>query len=63
MYELNIYMGIICYNNEEWWKIWKGIDLSAKNWHDEFIKCWPKHSKLSKIYTLMGCLWPIDQNI
>ena len=60
MYELKIYMGIMYYNNEEGWK---GIDLSAKNWHEEFIKCRPKHSKFSKIYTLMGCLWPIDQNI
>ena len=30
----------------------------VQNWHEEFTKCWPKHSKISKICTLMGCFWP-----
>ena len=48
----------MCYDNEEWCKIWKGIDLSVQNWHEEFNKFWPEHSKISKICTLMGCFWP-----
>ena len=27
----------------------------VQNWHEEFTKCWPKHWKISKICTLMGC--------
>ena len=48
----------MCYKNEEWYKIWKGIDLSGQNWHEEFNKFWPEYSKISKIWTLMGCSWP-----
>ena len=51
----------MCYDNEdneERCKIWKGIDLSVQNWHEESNKFWPKHSKISKICTLMGCFWP-----
>ena len=28
MYELTIYSGIMCHDNEEWYKSWKGINLS-----------------------------------
>ena len=28
----------MCYDNEEWCKIWKGIDLLVQNWHEEFSK-------------------------
>ena len=48
----------MCYDNEEWCKIWKETDLSVQNWHEEFNKFWPKHSKMSQICTLMGCFWP-----
>ena len=48
----------MCYDNEEWYKIWKGIDLSVQNWHEEFNKFWPEHSKISNISTLVGCFWP-----
>ena len=48
----------MCYDNEEWYKIWKGIDLSVQSWHEEFNKFWPDHSKISKVCTLMGCFWP-----
>ena len=41
--------------HEEWYKIWRWIDLSIQNFHDRF---WPKHSKVSKIYSLMGSFWP-----
>ena len=38
VYELKIYKGVVCYDNEEWRKIWKEIDLSVQNWHKEFDK-------------------------
>ena len=49
---------VMCYDNEEWYKIWKRIDLSVQNWYVEFDEFWPKHLKISKICTLMGCFWP-----
>ena len=57
MYELKIYRGVLCHDNEEWYKIWRGIDLSVQNWHKKFDKFWPEHSKIPKIYTLIGCFW------
>ena len=58
MYELKIYRGVMCHDNEEWCKIWRGIDLSVQNWHAEFDECWPEHSKIPKIFHLIGCFWP-----
>ena len=43
----------MCYDNEEWCKICEGIDLPVQNWHEEFNKFLPEHSKISKICTLM----------
>ena len=57
MYELNIYRGVMCHDNEDWCKIWRRIDLSVQNWHEEFDKCWCEHSKISKICTLKGYFW------
>ena len=54
MYELKIYRGVFCLENEEWYKIWWDIDLSVQNSHEEFDEFWPDHSKISKICTLMG---------
>ena len=48
----------MCYDNKEWCKIRKGIDLSVQNWHEEFNKSSPEHSKITKICTLIGCFWP-----
>ena len=31
---------------------------SFENWHKEFDEVWLQNSKVSKIYTLMGCFWP-----
>ena len=56
-FELKKYRGIIFHETEERYKIWRGIDLSFQNWHNEFNKIWPKHSKVSKISTLMGSFW------
>ena len=53
MYELKIYRGVLCHNNEEWYKIWRGIDLSVQNWHEEFDKFWCKHFKIRKFCTLI----------
>ena len=41
MHELKIYRGVMCHDNEEWCKNWRGIDLSHRNWHDEFWEFWP----------------------
>ena len=48
----------MCHDNEEWWKVWRRIDLSVQNWHEKFDEFWPEHSKISKICNLMGCFWP-----
>ena len=48
----------MCFDNEEWCKIWKGIELPVQNWHEEFNKFWPENSKISKLCTLMVCFWP-----
>ena len=58
MYELKVYRKVMRHDNEEWSKMWRGIDLSVQNWHEEFDEFWPEHSKISKICTLMGCFWP-----
>ena len=57
MYELKIYSGVMCHDNEKWCKTWRGTDLPVQNWHEEFDVFWPKHSKISKICSLMGCFW------
>ena len=48
MYELKIYRGAMCHHNEEWWKVWSGIDFSFQNWHEKFEEVWPEHSKFQK---------------
>ena len=58
MHELKIYRGIMCHDNEEWYKNWRGIGLSFQSWHKKFGKFWLDHWKVSKMYTLMGCFWP-----
>ena len=56
-FELKKYRGIIFHGTEERYKIWRGIDLSFQNWHKEFDKIWPEHSKVSKIFFVMGSFW------
>ena len=58
MHELKIYWEVTFHENEEWCKNWRGIDFSVQNWHEQFGKFWFKHSKISEICTLIGCLWP-----
>ena len=57
LFELKKYRGVISHETEEGYKIWRGIDLLFQNWHKEFDKFWPEHSKVSKIFTLMGSFW------
>ena len=45
------------HDNEEWCKIWRGIDVSFQNWHEEFDEFWSEHLKVSKIFLLMGSFW------
>ena len=47
---------IFC-ETEEGYKIWRGIDMLFANWHKEVDKFWPEHSKVSKMFTLMGSFW------
>ena len=48
----------MCHDNEEWCKIWREIDLSFQNWHEEFDKFQPEHWEVSKTCTLMVSFWP-----
>ena len=57
LFVLKKYRGLIFHETEEGYKIWRGIDLSFQNWHKEFDKSWPEHSKVSTISTLMGSFW------
>ena len=43
------------YDNEEWCKIWREIDLLFQNWHEEFDEFWPEQS-LKKLH-LMDSFW------
>ena len=43
--ELKKYRRVIFHETEEGFKIWKEIHLSFQNWHKEFDKFWPEHSK------------------
>ena len=44
----------MCHGNEEWCNFWWEIDLWLQNWHKEFDKFWSKHSKVSKMFTVIG---------
>ena len=57
MYELKIYRGAICHDNEERCKVERRIDLSFQNWHEEFDEFSLEHSKTLNICTLMGSSW------
>ena len=52
-----MYMGVMCHDNEEWFKIGRGLDLSIQNWYEEFCKFWVEHLKMLKTCTLIGCFW------
>ena len=49
--------GIIWHDNKEWFKIWKRIDLSIQDGHEELEESWPEQSKILKTCTFKGCFW------
>ena len=55
-FELKKYRGVIFYETEEGFKIWREMNL-FQNWHKEFDKFWCEYLKVSKIFTLMGSFW------
>ena len=57
LFELKKYRGAIFHEIEEGYKIWGAIGSLFLNWNKEFDKFWPDHSKVSKIFTLMGSFW------
>ena len=52
------YRGVIINDTKEWWKIWRGTDLSFQNWNKKFDEFWHENLKVSIIYTLISCFWP-----
>ena len=48
-YEIKIQRGVMCYDNEDWCKIWREIDLSFQNWHEEFDEFWPNFESFIKL--------------
>ena len=55
--ELKKHRGVIFYETEEGYKTRRKINLSFQNWHKKFDKFWSEHSKVSKMFTLMGSFW------
>ena len=51
------FTGDMSHDNEEWCKIWRGIDLSLRNWHEEFDEFCSEHFKVLKMFTLMRSFW------
>ena len=49
MFALKRYRGVIFHDTEEWCKTWRKTDLWFGKWHEEFGKCLPEHSKISKL--------------
>ena len=61
MYQPKIFRGVMCYDNEEWCKIWRGINLPVqKNWNQKFDKFSSELSKIS-IFLLKWAVF--DQSI
>ena len=65
IYELLLDRGVMCHGNEEWCKIWREIDLSVQNWHEEwgtcaFINGWGEFSKLSPKHVRKSKNWGFD---
>ena len=52
-FRLKKYRGVTSHDIKGWWKIWTETDLLFQKWQ-EFSEFWCKHSKVSKICTLIG---------
>ena len=50
--------GVIFHDTEESLKIWRKTGMWFGKWYEEFGKFSSEHSKISKICTLMSCIWP-----
>ena len=46
-FELKKYTEVIFHETEDVYKIWRETGLLFQNWHKEFNKFWPEHSKVS----------------
>ena len=57
MYEIKIYRGLMCHDNEEWCKIGRDIVLPFQDWHEKFDEFCTEHLKFSKNCILMGSFW------
>ena len=57
IFELKKSPGVLLDGTEYWCNIWRKTDLCFQKWHEEFDEFWPKHSKISKICSLMGFFW------
>ena len=51
MYELKIYRGVMYHGNEELCKIWRGIDSSFQNWHQNLTNFDPT-TQMSQTFAL-----------
>ena len=49
MFDLQKYRGVILLDTEEWYKIWRKIDLWFEKWHEKFGKFSPAHLKVFKL--------------
>ena len=54
--ELQIYRGALYHDNEKWYKIWRGINISVQNWHHEFDEFLTQALKNLKILHFHGFL-------
>ena len=52
-FQLKKYRGVMSHDTEEWCKIWRKTNLLFQKWQ-EFGEFWSKHTKVSKMCTLIG---------
>ena len=52
MYELKIYRGVMIHDNEEWCKIWRGLDFSVQNRHEEFNNLLLKEHRFTELVVI-----------
>ena len=50
MFEPKNYRGIMWYNTEEWYKIWKRTNLCFEKWHEEFGEFGPSTQKSQNLH-------------
>ena len=55
-FDLKKYREIIFHDTEEWCKIWRSTDMWFGKWHEQFGKCAPDHSEVSKL----GLWWELS---